>query len=96
MVRNLPAMQESWVQSLGWEDTLEESMATHSSIFAWRIPTDRGAWQTTGSYRLWGHAGLDTTEQLSIAQISVYVCSMDIYMFMFPHYVERVKKQNKS
>ena len=37
-VKNLPAMQETWVQSLGWEDPLEEEMATHSSILAWRIP----------------------------------------------------------
>ena len=43
-VKNLPAMQETWVQSLGWEDPLEESMATHSSILAWRIPMNRGAW----------------------------------------------------
>ena len=46
-VKNLPAMQETWVQSLGWEDPLEEVMATHSSILAWRIPMDRGAWQAT-------------------------------------------------
>ena len=38
MVKNLPAVQETWVQSLGWEDPLEEGMATHSSILAWRIP----------------------------------------------------------
>ena len=44
-VKNLPALPETWVQSLGWEDPLEEGMATHSSILAWRIPTDRGAWQ---------------------------------------------------
>ena len=37
-------MQETWVQSLGWEDPLEEGMATHSNIFAWRIPMDREAW----------------------------------------------------
>ena len=37
-VKNPPAMQETWVQSLGWEDPLEEGMATHSSILAWRIP----------------------------------------------------------
>ena len=37
-------MQEIWVQSLGWEDLLEEGMATHSSILAWKIPMDRGAW----------------------------------------------------
>ena len=38
MIKNLPAMQETWVQSMGWEDPLEEETATHSSIFAWRIP----------------------------------------------------------
>ena len=37
MVKNMPAMHETWVQSLGWEDLLEEEMATHSSILAWRI-----------------------------------------------------------
>ena len=45
MVKNLSAMQETRVQSLGQEDPLEEGMATHSSILAWRIPMDRGAWQ---------------------------------------------------
>ena len=45
MVKNPPAMQETWVRSLGWDDPLEEGMATHSSILAWRIPMDRGAWQ---------------------------------------------------
>ena len=43
MVKNLPAMQETWVPSLGWEDPLEEGMATHSSVLAWRIPMDKGA-----------------------------------------------------
>ena len=38
MVKNLPAMQETWVQSLGWEDSLEKGMVTHSSILAWKIP----------------------------------------------------------
>jgi len=38
LVRNLPAMRETWVQSLGWEDPLEKGKATHSSILAWRIP----------------------------------------------------------
>ena len=45
LVKNPPAMRETWVQSLGWEDPLEEGIATHSSILAWRIPMDRGAWQ---------------------------------------------------
>ena len=38
-------MQETWVRSLGWKDPLEEGMVTHSSILAWKIPMDRGAWQ---------------------------------------------------
>ena len=44
MVKNLPAVLETWVGSLDWEDPLEEGMATHSSILAWRISMDRGAW----------------------------------------------------
>ena len=47
MVKNLPTMWETWVQSLGWEDSLEEGMETHFSILAWRIPMDRGAWWAT-------------------------------------------------
>ena len=43
-VKNLPAMWKTWVRSLSWEDLLEEGMATHSSVLAWRIPMDRGAW----------------------------------------------------
>ena len=41
---SLPAMWGTWVQSLGWEDPLEEVMAIHSSILAWRIPMDKRAW----------------------------------------------------
>ena len=44
MVTNLPVMWETWVQSLGWKDPLEEGRETHSSILAWTIPMDRGAW----------------------------------------------------
>ena len=46
-VKNLPVMQEKWVRSMGWEDPLEEGMAAHSSILAWRVPMDRGARQVT-------------------------------------------------
>ena len=46
VVKNPPAMWETWVRSLGWEDPLEEGMATHSSILAWRILMDRGVWWT--------------------------------------------------
>ena len=47
MAKNLSAMRETQVQSLGWQDPLEEGMATHSSILAWRIPMDRGSRQAT-------------------------------------------------
>ena len=43
VVKNLPVMWETWVQSLGWEDPLEKGIAAHFSILAWRIPMDRGA-----------------------------------------------------
>ena len=59
LVKNLPAMQEIWVQSLGWEDLLEKGKATHSSILAWRIP-----WAV---YSPWGLKESDTTEQLSLS-----------------------------
>ena len=47
MVKNPPAMQETWARSLGWEDPLEEGMGTHSSVLAQKIPVDTGAWQAT-------------------------------------------------
>ena len=47
MVKNLPAMTEIWIQSLGWDDPLEKGMATHSSVLVWRIPMGRGAWWAT-------------------------------------------------
>ena len=46
-VKNIRAMQDTWVQSLGWEDSLVKEIATDSSILAWRIPMGRGAWQPT-------------------------------------------------
>ena len=45
LVKNLPTVRETWIPSLHWEDSLEEGMATNSSILAWRIPMDRGAWR---------------------------------------------------
>ena len=55
MVKNLPAMQETWVQSLGWEDPLEKGMATRSSILAWRIPwaEEPDGLQSMGLQRIW-------------------------------------------
>ena len=66
MVKNLPAMQETWVQPLGWEDPLEEDMGTPLSILAWRIPTDRGL----EGYSPSGCKESDTTERLSTAHHS--------------------------
>ena len=59
LVKNLPAMREIWVQSLGWEDLLEKGKATHSSILAWRIPS-------------MGSQKSDRTEQLSLS-LSDYI-----------------------
>ena len=60
MVKRLPTMQETWVQSLDWEDLLEKEMATHSSILAWRIP-----WmKEPGRLQSMGSQSPDTTEGL--------------------------------
>ena len=58
LVKNLPAMRDTWVRSLGWEYPLEKGKATHSSILAWRIP-----WL----YSPWSHKESDTTEKLSLS-----------------------------
>ena len=54
LVKNLPAMQETWVRTLGWEDPLEKGMATHSSVLVWRIPwtEEPGRLQSMGSQRV--------------------------------------------
>ena len=61
LVKNTATMWEPWVPSLGWEDALEKGMATHSSILAWRIPMDRGAWWAT----VMGSQSRDLTEWVS-------------------------------
>ena len=58
MVKHLPTMQETLVQSLGQEDPLEKEMATHSSILVWRIPWT----EEPGGYSLWGHKELERTK----------------------------------
>ena len=63
MVENLPAMQETWVQSLGWEDPLEKGMATHFSIRAWRIPWT----EALMGYSQWGCKESDTIERLTLS-----------------------------
>ena len=58
MVKNLPVMLKTWVQSLGWENPLEKAVATHSSILAWRIPWT----EEPGGYSPQGCKELDTSE----------------------------------
>ena len=60
-LKRLPATQETWVQSLGWEDPLEKEMATHSSILAWRIPWTQ---RSLVGYSLWARKESDMTERL--------------------------------
>ena len=59
MVKRLPAMRETWVRSLGWEDPLKKEMATHSSILAWKIPWTE---EPDGLYSSWDHKESDTNE----------------------------------
>ena len=62
-LKNLPAVKEIQIQSLGQEDPLDKGMATHSSILAWRIPRT----EEPGELLLWGHKELDTTEQQTLS-----------------------------
>ena len=76
MVKNLPAVQETQVLSLGREDPLEEGMATLSSILAWRIPMDRGAWWATV------HGVTESQAQLCIAQHKKFKAAIVISNFL--------------
>ena len=67
-VKNLPAMQETWVWSLGWEDPREEGMATHANIRAWRIPGQR----SLAGYSPWGHTESDTAQTAPVSWGSLY------------------------
>ena len=87
MVKNPPAMQETQVRSLGWEDPLEEGMATYSSILAWRIPMDRGAWRATvhgvaqsqTRLRDWTELSLCTHCSLRLMLFPLIVCSPALF-----------------
>ena len=67
-VKRLPTMQETQVQSLGWEDPLEKAMATHSSTLAWKIPWT----EEPAGYSPWGHKELDTTERLHFTPFPIF------------------------
>ena len=88
LVKNPPAMQETWVQSLGWEDPLEKGKATYSSILVWRIP-----WTSP-----WGHKESDRTERLSLyllsklSKIKTYHFKLRLYCNRFNLY----KSSNQS
>ena len=75
LVKNPPAMQETWVRSLGWEDPLEEGKVTHSSILAGEIH---------GLYSPWGCKESDTTEQLSL---SLFGWKAALYFLPFQKYL---------
>ena len=82
MVKGLPpAMQETWVQSLGWEDPLKKEMSTHSSILAWRIPwTEEPGWlQSMGSQRV-GHN--QATKHINKTSIHSYALTTSINMML--------------
>ena len=78
-VRNPPTMQEIWVQSLGWEDPLEKGMATHSSILAWRIAINRGAWWAT----VHRASESDTTEGLSTQHRDIRASCWNLWFHCF-------------
>ena len=82
-VKNPPAMQKTWVRSLGWDDPLAEGMSTHSSIIAWRIPTNRGAWQAivlTWTW-IWMFDWMDMNERLNTAQYISFWQMLTKYAF---------------
>ena len=92
VVKTLPAVQETRVQSLGWEDPLEKGMASHSSILAWRIQ-----WTEAG-YSPWGHKELDTTERLTHTHTYTYIVLSAVwenYTSCFVFYCLGVTVSNK-
>ena len=89
MVNNMPAMWEAWVRSLGWEDPLEEGMATHSSILAWGIPMDSGGLQCKSCKE-------STIEQLSIAHRELRSTCCMAHTVLFLHFLNSSFPIDKS
>ena len=71
MIKNLPAMRETWFHSLGWEDPLKEGMASHSSILAWRIPMDRGAWRAAIQGAAKGQTALSAAQHMHLSALMI-------------------------
>ena len=103
MVKNPPAMQKTWVRSVGWEDPLEKGMATHSSILAWRIPWT----EEPDSYSPWSQKESDMTERLTLFTFhkhlikNTYFCpdeemSGDLPQFVGLHQVDRTIWQSSG
>ena len=82
MVKRLPAMWDTQVRSLGWEDPLEKEMATHSSTLAWKIPWT----EESGGLQSMGYKELDTTEQLHKPQESPRRSNQSILKEINPEY----------
>ena len=76
MVKNLPAVWETQVRSLGWEDRLQEGLAAHSDILAWRIPMDRGAWRAA----VHGVTKSDRTKRLSTLIKEGFPCARTVHV----------------
>ena len=81
MVKHLPAMQETWVLSLRWEDPLEKGMATHSSILAWRIPCTE---KSLAGYGAWGCKDSHMTERLTHNVITSQKIILKVELQGFP------------
>ena len=95
-VKRLPTMLETWVRSLGWEDPLEKKMATHSSIFAWRIPwtEEPGRLQSTGLQRV-RHVWVNSLSLSKVAEIAhiIPICPLSsflqcYYLLLFNSFIE--------
>ena len=88
MVKNLPAMQENWVWSLGWEDPLEKGMIAHSSICAWRIPwTEKPAWlYSPRSHRVRHEWATFTFQSFLLNSIWKIDLNYSMWLSVFKHY----------
>ena len=94
MVKNQPIMQETWVQSLGWDDPLEKGMATHYSIFDRKIPRT----EEPGSYSSWGCQESDTTEWLTLSLLAVLIpaCAPSSLAFHMMYSEYKLNKQGDN